>query len=220
MIRVITTLEELPFSAFIKCAVDSDYSVLSVGDELPTEDELRGAWVKLSGEFHDLMADEQARERWELAAEIETLNTKILHVTAIIAVLRESMLQYELNGVMFQGFDPDELIEGLKVWGYELRGTDLAEWLDKLERWLSSDRLKMGIAKEKYEQYSAENGEHKVATRADYIGNLLALAKHRGVATIRADQINTLEYCMMVKELKEYNEAVSRVYEKREYEHK
>ena len=205
---LVTELENLRFSDYIKCVCDLNYSVLVISG-IPGADEIFMAWVRLLSQFYTLIDNEEAARHIELVSTIEAINTKILQVSGLVEVLRSAQNDKSI----------DQLVNCLQLWGYEFDfSTDsLQKDLDTVERWLSSDRLKLEKAKLKYQEIEderVENGQKEVQ-KSDYIRNLLAIAKHRDRTTIRPEDINTMEYCIMYKELADYNEQVFKAHSKK-----
>ncbi len=212
----IDDLEELPFDVFIKCDCDHDYRGLirannsqEVTQEV-TQEALEAAWMQLYTLFLAQVNQTGLNERMESVGQIELLNTKILHVNSIITLLQYSITLWKQNE-QIQGFDPNELTKALALWGYSFSYNDqtLERDLETLKRWLTSERLKLHLLVQKYNERIGDKPEQREHKRTDYLANLLVLAQHRGVKTFRPAELNTTEYCLMLKEFQEYNEAMA-----------
>jgi hypothetical protein len=206
----ITSIDVLPFSTFIECDCDGKYELL-VKEGQATSEDLRAAWMNIRNQCYEYGGKEEMMARIELIATIEIHNTKVLQVTALLFILNE------LKNIEITDFPIDLINEisiaadCLRMWGYEFAFNldTLDEDMDKVHRWLSTEKLKLGLARQKYEDSEAaretsdDSGGNK---RVMYVQNLLTLEQHRKYP-IRAHEITTLQYFLMVQELINYNEA-------------
>lgn len=200
-VTFIDNLEDLPFNLFISCMCDRKYGVLALPKCADDNPDAFRAWLHLLSEYYTAIGSAEIVAHIELVTEMEFLNSKLIQVSALVACLRVNL-------------HPD-LVECMAKWGYPQAFSEesVDSDLDTIERWLSSDRLKLGMLKQQYEdaeEKRAESGETE-AQRSDYIRSLLAIASFRKVTTIRPAEINTLEYCLMVKELQDYNKEVEKI---------
>jgi len=87
-LKLFLSLEQLPLSVYITCAVDKDYSGLVIAGK-PTAKELQEAWIKLQSDFYELIEDKRVQDNNDLTGKINKISLKIDVVTCLIAALLE-----------------------------------------------------------------------------------------------------------------------------------
>lgn len=190
----ITDCEHLPLEAFIKADCEQDYSGL-IKSGNPSSDELFKAWVLVLSEFYTLTENRECDEHIRFVSKMEILNTKIFHVSSAIFLLKI-------------GYYP-EVIEGLRAFGYDKPFTpeSYIKDVERVEIEIKNDKLKLVRLKLQYDEKEAKKGKNE-KKRSDYTKILMSIARHREVKTLRASELNTLEYAIMYKEILDYSEQV------------
>lgn len=202
-----TDIEVLPFSKFLTCMCQSDYTVLRVKGK-PTPNQLYYAWITVLSEYYTLINDREQERYIRMAAKMEMLNLKITAVKALCAHLK---LWYDAK-----------LCNVLKKFGYNLSYSPdtLLEDIERTLIELSNDEFKLTKMRIDYER---ENKHKKKTGQApkknDYMKILYAIEKHRA-QRYPADKITVYEFGMWLNELVEYGEAMKEAQDRAEYNKK
>lgn len=196
----------MKLSVFIDCLCDGNLDALRAVMPLSIDDEaLRNLWVSIYREYCELVAPEEVRERNELVADIELLNTKILHTTALVKLVSESTELLNDGHISI-------LAECLRDWGFEgqFSSETIVADLERVLRWLSSDRLRLELAMQQYNNGAEEDGgesERQQPKRVDFVDNLLVLEEHRKYS-LKAEELTVMQYARMLRSFHEYCERM------------
>lgn len=194
--EVINNCSDLIFSNFIKLDCNQDITVLIKAGG-PTDDDLFQARIKILSEYYSLTGSKETLKQQALVSKIEALNTKVTQVTALIAFLRMKHMP--------------KLFEALRSWGYSKAFTpeSYMKDLQQIETSIKNDRLQLAKAKLRYQDEEDRKSKEgaKAATREGYVKTLIAISNHTK-RHIRAEDITTMEYAIMYKELVDYSAAI------------
>ena len=186
------SLEDLSYSGFIKCALNGDYSPL-IRSGNPSKNELYQAWMRLYSDYLSLIGSKETAAYIKIVSKIENVNTKIFIVSGIIEALH--------------GLYSEKLCNELKSWGFnkEFSRDTLSADLEQVERELGNDRFqleKYRLEYEKSEKAKKKSGE--ATTKTGYMRILYAIEAHRKM-DYDPDTISMYKFCILYKELEEYN---------------
>lgn len=193
-----SSLEDLLFTDFIKCACDKEYSVLVVQGE-PTDEQLQVAWVVLWSEHLSLMASKEASAHIEISAKIERMSTKIIIVSKLIEVLK---------------VEPHEsLIAELKEWGYSYQFTpeSIEKDIQRVTNKIANDKTKLAIAIKEYEDKQLESSSNGEATKDMYLNILYAIEEKKKME-FDLENLTAYKFTIMYKNLIDYNEKLKQKY--------
>lgn len=179
-------------SAFIKCFVHQDYSVLKIAGE-PTEKQYIEAWDHIKNQFYDASGNEVARQSNNRQKEINGYIIAINRVRMLMDALRA------VNDVRIQ----DELRED--GFNYEYTDESLESDLLNIENELVTWEVKKDELVALENEYQAKGGNKPIDDNF-FLEQLAELRKFEGYNTpvVRlADEMTVYDYCIS---LKRYNE--------------
>jgi hypothetical protein len=187
------SLDDILMSDFIKCAIDKDYSSLIKSGQ-PTDEQINEAWISLISQFQVIMKSKDAKKHVTLVSKIESLNTKILTVTMLVAALQA-------------GYDA-EVVAELKEWGFyaEYSPETIAKDLEIVIRKLGNFKTQLAIAQANYDDQNKEAPE--APTKEGYMSILIKINKHMQ-QHYRFDKITAMEFASMFSDMVKHNELLS-----------
>lgn len=196
-IVVISDIEKLSFTKFIRCSVTNDLSPLVVSG-VPSKDQLFFAWISILSAYYTIIGSKDSARYVKLVAKMEALNGKIFVVKSLCDALR-------------QWYEP-KLADQLRAWGFNhpFTGETLLDDLKQVEVELSNDNFKLEKLRLEYDRLETDKKKSgEAATKESYMKMLYAIEKHRQMR-YPPDSITLYEFAMWQAELIEYSEAVKK----------
>lgn len=101
--KIIESVHHITLSAFIECAVDQNYSVLTIEGE-PTPEQLLNAWHKIYAEYLEVLEDAKTKMLIDAMQEAAYNRNKLTGCRAAVSVLRYRYHQGSVDTLKEFGF--------------------------------------------------------------------------------------------------------------------